>query len=333
VNRKTILLSVAHCLIDLACAALYFGKLRAATDWWTVLLLYNACAFAAQMPMGLLADAWNRNLPFAAVGVMLIALAYPLAAIPFGSAILMGLGNGAFHVGAGLEVLNDSDTRSGPLGLFVSPGAIGLYLGTAYGTFWFSNRWIVYLLLFGTLLLLFGSAADKKEALRSENAPFVLQPSKEAARSLLALFAVVMLRSALGMTKAFSSSVAWAMLPALCVAGGKAAGGFLADRFGMRAVSIVSLVLCSVLLCIPTDGTRLSALLLFNMTMPLTLRKAADLLTGAKGFSFGLLTFALFVGFVPRLLNVPIPTNIVLYAALVLISLGLLLYGLRGERT
>ncbi len=330
-NRKTFFLSIAHCLIDFACAALYFGRLRTGTDWWMVLLLYNACAFAAQMPMGMVADTWNRNLPFAAIGVLLIALAYPLAKVPFVSAILMGLGNGAFHVGAGLEVLNDSKSRSGPLGLFVSPGAIGLYLGTAYGAFWFLNRWIVYLLLLGALLLIFGSAADKG-LLRSENAPFELQPSKEAVFSLLALFLVVVLRSALGMTKAFSSSVAWAMLPTLCVAGGKAAGGYLADRFGMRTVSVASLALCTVLLCIPTDWTRLSALFLFNMTMPLTLHKAADLLKGAKGFSFGLLTFALFIGFLPRLLNVSIPDNTVLYAALVLISLGLLLYGLKGAR-
>ena len=43
----------------------------------------------------------------------------------------------------------------------------------------------------------------------------------------------------------------------------------------------------------------LAAVFLFNMTMPLTLWAAARLLPGAKGFSFGLLTFGLFLGFLP----------------------------------
>ena len=41
------------------------------------------------------------------------------------------------------------------------------------------------------------------------------------------------------------------------------------------------------------------------MTMPMTLWAAAQLLQGAKGFGFGLLTFALFVGYLPVYLAGP----------------------------
>ena len=48
-----------------------------------------------------------------------------------------------------------------------------------------------------------------------------------------------------------------------------------------------------------------AALFLFNMTMPVTLWAMVQLLPGAKGFSFGLLTFGLFIGFIPVYLGCP----------------------------
>ena len=45
------------------------------------------------------------------------------------------------------------------------------------------------------------------------------------------------------------------------------------------------------------------------MSMPITLRGAADALPGMPGFSFGLLTFALFLGFLPTWLGIPGPAE------------------------
>ena len=64
---------------------------------------------------------------------------------------------------------------------------------------------------------------------------------------------------------------------------------------------------------------------LFNMTMPLTLWAAARALPGARGFSFGLLTFGLFVGCLPSFLGWPnLLTGPWAYAAAALLSLALL---------
>ena len=75
-----------------------------------------------------------------------------------------------------------------------------------------------------------------------------------------------------------------------------------------------------------------AAVFLFNMTMPITLWAAARLIPGAKGFAFGLLTFALFLGFLPTWLGWPSvliqPWAMALTA---LVSAILLLLGLKGE--
>jgi FSR family fosmidomycin resistance protein-like MFS transporter len=66
------------------------------------------------------------------------------------------------------------------------------------------------------------------------------------------------------------------------------------------------------------------------MTMPITLWAVARILPGVKGFSFGLLTFGLFLGFMPVYFGLnPIIHTSLGFAMASLISLGLLLAGLR----
>ena len=71
------------------------------------------------------------------------------------AALAAGLGNAAFHVGAGLETLSVSREKASPLGLFVSPGAVGLFCGTALGKGGTFPAWLaVILLLFAAAALL-----------------------------------------------------------------------------------------------------------------------------------------------------------------------------------
>ena len=123
------------------------------------------------------------------------------------------------------------------------------------------------------------------------------------------------------------------LLLTLALALGKTAGGFLMDKTSPRAASALSLGLAAglYLLCVlPLPGTL--AVFLFNMTMPVTLWAVAKVTPGAKGFAFGLLTFGLFLGFLPSWLGWPSllsgPWSYVLCA---LISLLLLVPALRKE--
>lgn len=326
--RKLTVLSAAHFCVDLCCAALFFGLLGKETNWWLSMVLYNACAFGLQLPLGLVADRANRNLPFAAGGCALVAGSFMLTKFPLLAATVCGLGNGMFHVGGGLEVLNRSDTAA-PLGVFVSPGAVGLYAGTAWGTLFAEHGWVLALIMgfSGLGLLLTG-----KGSLKSQNAPLSLDLPKGNRLPLLCLFLVVVLRSLLG-SGAFTTGLSNlpGVVPVLCLALGKAAGGFAGDRLGLRRTAILSLAIAGVLLLLPRGYSTLLALFLFNMTMPLTLFEAARLLPGAKGTAFGWLTCALFIGMVPRFLGCPLSLPAYVWAALVLMSLGLLLLGLQKE--
>lgn len=325
------LYSLAHFAVDFTCAFLIFRLCAGSPDWALCLLLYNFCAFAMQMPLGALADRLDRNGVLAAAGCALTALS-PLLTAPLPIAVTAGLGNALFHLGGGLDTLNDSTGRAAALGIFVSPGALGLALGTLSAkadTLPLPLPTLALLLLAAAILLLchrtYGS-------LRSENAPAELACTGPAA-ALVPLFLVVVLRSYMGMQQSFPWKADYALVLTLMLVLGKASGGFLSDRLGPRRASAASLLAAGLLYlasALPLPG--ILAVLLFNMTMPITLWAAARLLPGAKGFAFGLLTFALFLGFLPSYLGWPsLLTGPANYAVVAAVSLCLLWLGLRGE--
>lgn len=172
--------SVLHLLVDGACALAMFGRFITEDNGYLYILLYNFCAFALQMPMGVVLDAldadrsegWDYALATAALGVfctILGAVTHP---------VILGIGNALFHIGGGVGVTKadraerstvssssasflpagssqdidsaavflpmDTSLSKGllpeeplpgkwygqGLGIFVAPGAAGLYLGT-----------------------------------------------------------------------------------------------------------------------------------------------------------------------------------------------------------
>lgn len=317
---------IGHFLVDFACAFLLFRALRGEATWGELLLVYNFCAFAVQMPLGLLADRWDRDGLVAVGGTLLVALAYGLTAFPWAAVAAAGLGNAAFHVGGGLETLSLSGERAGPLGLFVAPGAVGLLFGTLLGKGGALPFWTAPVLLLLAAAALLWTRLDCPERPAAQAAP-----GARRALPLLLLLAVVVLRSYVGMTLTFpwKGEGHWALILVLALALGKAAGGYLADCFGFLRTAALSLALSAALLVVPgvpVCGT--AAIFLFNMTMPLTLWAAARLLPETRGFAFGLLTFGLFLGYVPAAFGAPALSGQA--AALwALASLALLLPGLK----
>ena len=336
------MLSAAHLAVDMYCAVLFFGFISGGAEAWQAMVLYNAFAFAGQAPIGAITDRLGNGLAVAAAGCVILASAWFFHPLPIACAMIAGLGNGAFHTGAGYSVLMSDKERAWNLGVFVSTGSIGICIGTADASLYAGYGWIfaIAFTLFAAALFIF--ALDKRFIpylpKRTDNRELSLALPKGGLFALICLTAVVVLRSFLGFTECFKVAGIPTTATVLCVAGGKAIGGFAADRLGSRKTSLVSLIPCAIIALFGvTTATgqvaRLIALLLFNMTMPITLFASARLLKNAKGFAFGLLTFALFIGCIPSFMGAD--TSILpryAYAGLIMLSLVLLILGLRFER-
>ena len=330
--------SLAHFCVDFGCAYFIYSRFLNPWQWTLCLVLYNFCAFAMQAPLGLLGDRFNRNAVYAAAGCVIVALSAFLSKYAVLACIIAGLGNALFHLGGGIDTLNESGEKCGKLGVFVSPGAFGIFFGTRLGRAKALNMyWVIGGLALAAVLILL-SAARKNLLRRSGNVPVSFEGinAPGVIPAALCFFLVVCLRSFAGSSMAFpwKSVGQWAVINTCAVVFGKTAGGFLADRFGAVRSTWVTLGAAALLFLFsdhPLPGVL--AVFLFNMTMPVTLGALGRMLPGVKGFAFGTLTLALFVGLVPIMLwrsltGLPVWS----YSVMAILSAGLLHFGFRKGR-
>lgn len=311
--RAAEIYGVLHFLVDFCCAFFIFRMMREAQGLYLYFLIYNFCAFALQMPAGLLADRIRNNAWTAIAGCVLTVLA-PLSyavffkgmasfALDISAVALTGLGNCLFHIGGGIEILRVGEDRLWPLGMFVSPGAAGIFLGNSLGKgnlTPFALPYIFLLLGAGILFLwqgkspsvsLDGEKEKQREKLRQKGIP----------AALICFALVVALRSHLGMIYSFpwKKEMAGGLLCLAGIMAGKAAGGILADRFGIGKTIFFSLAAAGLCFFFAENmAAGVVGIFCFNMSMPLTLHLAYKALEG-RGFAFGILTFAIFMGFLP----------------------------------
>lgn len=303
--------ALGHFLVDFLCALTVLQY----ADAPILFLLYNFCAFALQMPLGILADEQNASCSFALAGIAFVLLAL----LPFPVLIRMllcGFGNALYHVGGGrYSLLAHSGFSS--LGIFVAPGAIGIFLGSLLT----GSRIVIGFVAMSLLLCGFSLC-------RNRTALVVPHADTKPNFSVGMLFFVVVIRSAVAMCIRTPWKIGvWAIFAAFATAAGKVLGGVAADRLGWEKSGVLSLISAAVLFLFPAHPLAgLLSLLLFQMSMPITLRKAADILPGYTGFSFGMLTFALFLGYLPAYFGISF--SVLGCAGLSALSaLALLLYG------
>ena len=285
------LYAALHFLVDGVCAWAMLGPLA---DGAEAYLLYNFCAFAVQLPLGAVLDRLGgRRMPLLFAGFGCILTLVGAVTDP----LVLGIGNALFHVGGGVDVIRDGG-RIGKLGIFVAPGAMGLYLG---GLIAGTSPWLLLPAGAAMAALLFFVPGGRENSTESSQKPPV--------SLFLSCFAVVVLRSFVGFQVVFhwkTGALAFAAVAAVVL--GKMAGGILAARFGGKRVTVLSLALAAVCYAfghIPAFG--LMALLLFNMTMPLTLYALWRRFPAYPGAVFGSLTLALFVGFLPGYFGIDLP--------------------------
>ena len=334
------LYALSHFVVDFSCAFFIFSELSGSLQWPLCLLLYNIFAFAMQMPLGLLAEKMRMTRTLAALGCIIIAASPFITVFPLLFCSFAGLGNALFHIGAGRDVLIGRKSTYSALGLFVSPGAAGIFLGTLAGKTAEVPTIVVsgILIVLSTVIFFFIPVLwdEKRMVIPVRTGPIhgKGEADKLLILMLLSLFLVVCLRSYVGMTLSFpwkstGNKVLYLVIAVVC---GKAVGGILADRFGPLKTSFASFFLCSILFLFyrqPFCGVL--AVFLFNMTMPITLGGVSNVLKSNPGFAFGLLTFGLFIGVIPVFLGAENALSIPYgFTAACITSAVLMFYGFKG---
>lgn len=337
--------AVTHAAVDAVCAVLLWsayedGRLSSSAAW-SAFFVYNLLAFAVQPLIGIAADRLRLGRSAAAAGALLTAAAMAAAAVPaaiWAAVVLAGLGNAVFHVGGGVVSLRAAPGRAGPVGVFVAPGAAGLALGIAAGKAG-APAWpfAAALVTLAVALTLLPAPVIRTRYRRPPRAAAPASLATAGMAIVLLLLAVVGVRSLVGLTLVLPWKTDTALLAVLtaAVVAGKATGGLLADRLGWRPVAVTALVVSLPLLALgaAAPAAGIAGVLLFNMTMPVTLAAVvAALPRGSEGFAFGLTCLALFCGAAPSLARLSVGSSSLLLAALILPAAGALWFAL-GARS
>ncbi|MBO4887682.1 MAG: hypothetical protein J5589_05160 [Firmicutes bacterium] len=333
----TAIYSFLHFMIDGICAAALFSRFASEGNVLLNFLVYNFCAFVLQMPFGAILDVLagkdsKKAFPFvfAAAGAVLTLTG------AFVSPVLLGIGNALFHVGGGVETIREDrrkQTRGRQLGIFVAPGAMGIFLGRLIGTgsiSWHPVFGISLILILIPLFLLYRlifhpTTPDRQEETAPEHGSGWDQPDGEekplaagdgasfyAALLLTGCFLVVILRSLTGLAVGFAwkNTVWMSLLAVTAVVLGKILGGIFAASLGRQKTVIYSLAGAALCYAFSENlAAGLMALLLFNMTMPVTLQMLVDRFRRRPGTMFGFLTVGLFLGYLPVQLHLNLPVT------------------------
>lgn len=327
----TILYSILHLLVDGICAFAMFDRFLPSGNLPVSFLLYNFCAFALQMPFGATLDIIQKKKKYSNIALVpcltvVIGVLFTILGTLTHPAIL-GIGNALFHIGGGVGTIQADHAnhwRGKGLGIFVAPGALGLYLGTLAA----KNEILQYWLLIASIIMILCcilAIFKCKKATTIEEYISIHQKSDIATKQqnysyrknsilylALCCLLVVILRSYLGIAVIFpwKTSVLSGFFAVLSIVLGKMAGGFLAARYGILRTSVASLLLAAIAYFFSvTMPFGLAALLLFNMTMPITLYLMVCRFPKMPGFAFGFLTFGLFVGFLPEFFGLTTVAN------------------------
>lgn len=316
----TFLLSLLHLLVDGVCACgLMMTTCQIVSDFeaYGIIVLYDVLAFGTQPLAGRWVDS-NGDSPSdlklamaLLVGGSLISLFHVswnfLAAMP--GIILLGLGNSLFHVYGGKYVAVTSHNDIRVMGVFVSTGSVGLALGLGFSSPMLLAVFILTLLALSVLHLRYA------EALIGTHSPIYTEEAKQISQQPLSaipilylscLMLVVAGRSFIGESVPTLRTIIHSMgtpltmvMVGVIVMTGKAAGGFLSQKWGVQNVFCASLLLSAAvfLMCPWHDAFVLITLLLINISMPCTLYLATKAVPRREGWVFGLLAMALLPGF------------------------------------
>ena len=288
------ILTMTHPLVD-ACS---MSVLAAGGMSWSRILVYNAVAFALQLPLGIVLDMRPGLVRGGFVAGTSLVCAATLAAAfganGWGVLVVVCLGNAIFHLTAGKHVLEAHGGRSGPIGLFISTGALGLLAGKL-GV---EHAASVCLPTFAALLATCVVIAGGTRSCASVTGETPVVP----VMILAGLFVLVAWRSWAGLEATrltATEGMSLVLAGAAVTWGGKAVGGYLAERLGRWTVTVASVCGSAALAFVCSPQNALAWLVLLFVAQLATgpvLSLVYDRMDGKGGTAFGLNCLGLFAG-------------------------------------
>jgi hypothetical protein len=292
-----------HFVTEIACFY-YLSKVTHNSNFvWIVPLIYDGLAFVPQSIFGYINDK-HPKIVLALYGTILMIIAYILnfctSTNLFISLFLLCIGNAFMHINGAETTLKISNGKLSHSAIFVSGGSFGVVTGRLLATS-FIPFWAIIALCITLFPFILLAETYKTENSNTDNFNYAIN-SKPILVILLATL-VVIVRGYVG----YGIPTSWnKTIPQLilfyCIMGiGKALGGILSDTIGIRKVAFISTIVSIPFLCFGDNIMIVSiiGIMMFSMTMAITLGILVSVLKKSPGLAFGFTTIGLFLGTIP----------------------------------
>ena len=344
--RAAILYFVIHFMNEVVCYFMLYRILKDPVFIIMVALVYNCLAFVPQFFWGALRDLIENfkpglfAVPFLLSGFLIFFIAGAKGALFWTSLVLLSIGNALIHVAGAELTIRVSGGKLTPVAVFVSGGSFGVITGQVLAATDLSFWWIALLCALMFPLALIGETLYKgnpKECDDCIGFDYVIAGRKTALVAL-AVFFIVTVRAYVGseIPMSWKTTLTESVLLFVFMGIGKALGGFLSDKIGIRKTAFISIIGALPFLIIGNKimVVSLIGIMFFSMTMAVTLGMIISVMKIAPGAAFGVTTAALFAGSVITIFtdSRSLVTNILIIVITSAVCFLLALYIIKPER-
>ncbi len=325
-----------HYIVELVCFYYLSKVTNNSMTVWLIPLIYDGLAFVPQSLIGYLSDKKNINPGY--IGVILLIVSYLVYGLTnlniLISLILLCLGNAFLHIQGAKITLDCSSSKLSPVAIFVSGGSFGVISGRLLAKTSINPLILILpILSLIPLIILSKTYVNKNNGtkafdyVRKDINPFIV---------IIIAILVVIIRGYVGygIPTSWNKTIPQLVLLFVTMGIGKALGGILSDKYGIKKVATMSTLLAIPFLCFGDNLMIISLIgvMFFSMTMAITLGILVSVLKNAKGLAFGLTTIGLFIGTAPIFfIKLSFTYNIILIIVSSIICCLLLNYVLKGD--
>lgn len=327
-----------HFIVEVVCFY-YLSSITNNNNFvWLVPFIYDGLAFVPQSLIGYVNDK-HPNINIGYIGVFLLFIAIFLYSATnisiYVSLIFLCIGNACLHIDGAENTIRKSKGKLSPSAIFVSGGSFGVITGRLLAGSSFKSIYLLPIIL--TIIPFIRLARlDSKKTNDSNRFNYVNNNINPYLIIIIAVL-VVIIRGYVG----YGIPTSWnkTTLQTVCLfftmGIGKALGGILSDKYGIRKVAVFSTLLAIPFLCFGDHLMLISLIgvMFFSMTMSITLAILVSVLKKTPGLAFGLTTIGLFLGTVPIFfIKLNFTFNIILIVAASLICSYALGKVLKGDK-
>ena len=306
--KAALLYFVIHMMNEVVCYFMLYRIFKDPVFITMAALIYNCIAFVPQFFWGALRDLFGKfrpgilSVPLLLSGFLIFFAAGAEGFLFWVSLILLSTGNAMIHVAGAELTVRTSGGKLTPVAVFVSGGSFGVILGQVLASTDMSFWWIALICACMMPLVIAGEKLYKdnpEEADGCNGFDYVI-PGRSAIIVALAVFFIVAVRSYIGygIPMAWKKTLVESVLLYIFMGIGKALGGILSDKIGIRKTAFICIIgaLPFLLLGNRIMIVSLIGITFFSMTTAVTLGMVISVIKVAPGAAFGITTVALFAG-------------------------------------